>query len=83
MRTQSVGAISVIARIHALRLRYVNRSYAVKTANYVGKRWAWSATSPYCWWRHTVTERDGQETLRIISARKVDKTERRIYEQGQ
>ena len=31
---------------------------------------------------HTVTEADGQETIRIISARKADKTERRIYEQG-
>ncbi len=31
---------------------------------------------------HTVTEVDGHETIRIISARKADKTERRIYEQG-
>ena len=32
---------------------------------------------------HTVTEVDGHETIRIISARKADKTERRIYEQGE
>lgn len=31
---------------------------------------------------HTVTEADGSVTIRIISARKADKTERRIYEQG-
>ncbi len=31
---------------------------------------------------HTYTEIDGRETVRIISARKADKTERRIYEQG-
>jgi uncharacterized DUF497 family protein len=31
---------------------------------------------------HTVTEADGRETIRIISARKADKTERRIYEQS-
>lgn len=31
---------------------------------------------------HTVTETDGRETIRIISARKADRTERRIYEQG-
>jgi len=31
---------------------------------------------------HTVTENDGEETIRIISARKADKTERRIYEQS-
>lgn len=31
---------------------------------------------------HTVIEADGYETIRIISARKADKTERRIYEQG-
>ena len=31
---------------------------------------------------HTVIEADGHETIRIISARKADKTERRIYEQG-
>ena len=31
---------------------------------------------------HTVIEADGLETIRIISARKADKTERRIYEQG-
>lgn len=28
---------------------------------------------------HTYTEADGHETIRIISARKADKTERRIY----
>lgn len=28
---------------------------------------------------HTHTEADGEETIRIISARKADKTERRIY----
>lgn len=32
---------------------------------------------------HTVIESDGLETVRIISARKADRTERRIYEQGQ
>jgi uncharacterized DUF497 family protein len=31
---------------------------------------------------HTYTEADGQECVRIISARKADKTERAIYEQG-
>jgi len=31
---------------------------------------------------HSVTETDGEEIIRIISARKADKTERRIYEQG-
>jgi len=31
---------------------------------------------------HTVTEADGGVTIGIISARKADKTERRIYEQG-
>lgn len=31
---------------------------------------------------HTVTENDGEETIRIISARKADKNERRIYEQS-
>lgn len=31
---------------------------------------------------HTVIEADGHETIRIISARKAAKTERRIYEQG-
>ena len=31
---------------------------------------------------HNVTEDDGGETIRIISARKADKLERRIYEQG-
>ena len=31
---------------------------------------------------HTCTEIDGREAVRIISARKADKTERRIYEQG-
>ena len=31
---------------------------------------------------HTVVEADGLETIRIISARKADKTERKIYEQG-
>lgn len=31
---------------------------------------------------HTVIEADGHETIRIISARKADKIERRIYEQG-
>jgi uncharacterized DUF497 family protein len=31
---------------------------------------------------HTYTEIDGREAVRIISARKADKTERRIYEQG-
>lgn len=31
---------------------------------------------------HTYTEADGSVTVRIISARKTDRTERRIYEQG-
>lgn len=31
---------------------------------------------------HTVTESDGEETIRIVSTRKADKTERRIYEQS-
>lgn len=31
---------------------------------------------------HTYTEADGQETIRIISARKADKAERRIYAEG-
>lgn len=31
---------------------------------------------------HSVIEANGEETIRIISARKADKTERRIYEQG-
>lgn len=31
---------------------------------------------------HTVTETEGHETIRIVSARKADKAERRIYEQG-
>lgn len=31
---------------------------------------------------HTVTDLEGEETIRIISARKADRTERRIYEQG-
>jgi uncharacterized DUF497 family protein len=31
---------------------------------------------------HSFTEANGQERLRIISARKADKTERRIYEQA-
>ena len=31
---------------------------------------------------HTVVEADGLETIRIISARKADKTERKIYGQG-
>lgn len=31
---------------------------------------------------HTYTELDGQERVRIISARKADKTERRIYAEG-
>ena len=31
---------------------------------------------------HTYTDADGQETARIISARKADKAERRIYENG-
>ena len=31
---------------------------------------------------HSVIEADGHETIRIISARKADKIERRIYEQG-
>jgi uncharacterized DUF497 family protein len=30
---------------------------------------------------HTLTESDGEQVIRIISARKADKTERRIYEQ--
>jgi len=32
---------------------------------------------------HSVSDTNGEETIRIISARKADKTERRIYEQGQ
>lgn len=32
----------------------------------------------YCYWI-THTEADGEETIRIISARKADKSERRIY----
>jgi uncharacterized DUF497 family protein len=31
---------------------------------------------------HTIIEADGHETMRIISARKADRNERRIYEQG-
>lgn len=31
---------------------------------------------------HTITEADGEETIRIISARKADRNERRVYEQG-
>ena len=31
---------------------------------------------------HTYTEADGAETIRIISARKADKAERRIYAEG-
>ncbi len=31
---------------------------------------------------HTVTDTGGEEAIRIISARKADRTERRIYEQG-
>jgi uncharacterized DUF497 family protein len=31
---------------------------------------------------HTCIEADGEETVRIISARKADKTERRIYAEG-
>lgn len=31
---------------------------------------------------HTITDLEGEETIRIISARKADRTERRIYEQG-
>lgn len=31
---------------------------------------------------HTYTEADGEEVVRIISARKADKTERRIYAEG-
>ena len=31
---------------------------------------------------HTYTEADGAETIRIISARKADKVERRIYAEG-
>ena len=31
---------------------------------------------------HTYTADDGEETIRIISARKADPMERRIYEQG-
>lgn len=31
---------------------------------------------------HTFTDLEGEETIRIISARKADRTERRIYEQG-
>ena len=31
---------------------------------------------------HTVIESGGEEIIRIISARKADRTERRIYEQG-
>ncbi len=30
---------------------------------------------------HSVTETDGEDMIRIISARKADKTERKIYEQ--
>lgn len=30
---------------------------------------------------HSVTESDGKETIRIVSARKADRNERRIYEQ--
>jgi len=32
---------------------------------------------------HSASDANGEETIRIISARKADKTERRIYEQGQ
>jgi hypothetical protein len=32
---------------------------------------------------HSVSDANGEDTIRIISARKADKTERRIYEQGQ
>ncbi len=31
---------------------------------------------------HSLTESDGEETIRIISARKADRSERRVYEQG-
>lgn len=31
---------------------------------------------------HSLTENDGEETIRIISARKADRSERRVYEQG-
>lgn len=31
---------------------------------------------------HTYTEADGQETVRIVSARKADSMERRIYAEG-
>lgn len=31
---------------------------------------------------HTVVEADGQEAIRIISARKADRNERRIYEEA-
>jgi len=31
---------------------------------------------------HTHTEADGEETIRIVSARKADKIERRIYAEG-
>lgn len=31
---------------------------------------------------HSWTDHDGEETIRIISARKADKSERRVYEQG-
>lgn len=31
---------------------------------------------------HTYTEADGRETIRIVSARKADKAERRIYAEG-
>lgn len=31
---------------------------------------------------HTYTEADGEEIIRIVSARKADKTERRIYAEG-
>jgi uncharacterized DUF497 family protein len=31
---------------------------------------------------HTFTESNGEETIRMISARKADRSERRYYEQG-
>lgn len=31
---------------------------------------------------HSLTDSEGEETIRIISARKADKSERRVYEQG-
>ncbi|NCA90537.1 MAG: BrnT family toxin [Gammaproteobacteria bacterium] len=31
---------------------------------------------------HTFTEAEGEEIIRIVSARKADRSERRIYEQG-